>query len=198
VADLITKDDLKPYGATDEQLALPLVDVLIGSASDAVIDAAGSPILESRSTVEITAMPARILRLPGLPVREIHSVTIDGQPVTGWTRIAAGIYREPRWSHDRLEIVTVEYTHGLPAVPNDVKDLVARMVLAGLIAAEDGPAAFALNNGGVSSVAIDDFKEAYATGVDVEAVTEMTLPERTRRWLERRFGGGGPNIRGQL
>lgn len=197
MADLITPADLIPYPvnvSTDSLLAT----ILISSASSAVTDAAQSPILETRSTVDVTAMPAKILRLPGLPISEIHSVTVDGVAVTGWVQIEAGVYLAEGWSRCGLERVTVDYTHGLKAVPADIKDLVARMVIAALIAAEDGADGLALSNGRVSSLAIDDYKEAYATGEDVEAVTEMSLPKRTRDWLAARFGAGGPTVRGQL
>ena len=197
MADLITLADLAAYPVSVTKTG-PLADRLIRSASAAVTDAAQSPILETRSTVEITAMPKKILRLPGLPISEIHSVTVAGVAVTGWVPVEAGVHLAIGWSRDGLERVTVDYTHGLTAVPEDIKDLVARMVLAGLLAAEDGGDGLALSNGRLSSVAIDDFKESYATGEDVEAVTEMTLPKRTRDWLASRFGAGGPSVQGQL
>jgi hypothetical protein len=196
VADLITKADLAKYG-TDVDLDAPRVELMIQIASETVIDAAGSPILQTRSVVEIPAMPSRILRLPGLPVSEIHAVSVDGLAVTGWTRITAGLYRPYGWSSYGLETVTVDYTHGLPTVPADIKDLVARMVIAGLLAAQDGADGLALTNGRLSSFSIDNYREAYATGAEVEAVTEMTLPERTRERLARRFGAGA-SVQGQL
>lgn len=197
MADLITPADLGKYPVSVTMTG-PLVGLLIGSASSAVADAAQSPILETRSTVEVTAMPVKILRLPGLPISEIHSVTVNGVAVSGWVQIEAGVYLAEGWSRDGLERVTVDYTHGLKAVPEDIKDLVARMVIAGLLAAEDGGDGLSMSNGRVSSLAIDDYKEAYATGSEVEAVTEMSLPERTREALAKRFGAGGPIIRGQL
>ncbi len=196
MADLITQADLAKY-PTQVDLNTPLTEVLISSASESVIEAAGSPILEQRSEVELPAMPKKILALPGLPIRTVHSVAVDGVPVIGYRRITAGLYLESGWSPRGIDMVTVDYTHGLTAVPADIKDLVARMVLAGLIAAQDGAEGLALHNGQRSSVAIDDYKEAFATGDDVEAVTEMTLPQRTRDWLSKRFGAG-PSVRGQL
>ena len=197
MADLITSGDLNDYPVSVDKTGA-LASRLISSASAAVIDAAQSPILETRSTVEVTAMPAKILRLPGLPISEVHSVTVDGVAVTGWVQIEAGVHLAEGWSRNGLERVTVDYTHGLRSVPEDIKDLVVRMVLAGLIAAEDGADGLALSNGRISSLAVDDYKEAYATGAEVEAVTEMSLPERTRDWLAARFGAGGPTVRGQL
>ncbi|KQR02486.1 hypothetical protein ASF72_10655 [Arthrobacter sp. Leaf141] len=197
MANLITPEDLASYELEDLDVNRPRVARFIATASEAVTDAARSPILRRRSVVELTAMPAMILRLPGLPISEIHSVTIGGVPLIGWTRLTAGIHRADGWSQRGLEVVTVDYTHGLPAVPADIKDLVARMVIAAELAAQDGADSLALNNGRISSVGIDDFREAYATGDEVEAVTEMTLPERTRERLAKRFGAG-PTVAGGL
>lgn len=198
MADLITPEDLGQYELEGLNFSGNRAKTMISSASEAVIEAAGSPILQARSEVELTAMPAKILRLPGLPVTEIHSVKVDGALLVGWKRVTAGIYRPDGWSRAGLEVVTVDYTHGLPSVPADIKDLVARMVIAALLAAEDGADGLALSNGRLSSFSIDDYREAYATGEEVEAVTEMTLPERTRERLARRFGSSGPSVQGQL
>ncbi|MCT9624290.1 hypothetical protein HWD94_04020 [Pseudarthrobacter equi] len=198
MAELITVEDLEEYELEGLDFASKRAAKFIRSASAAVIEAAGSPILHQRSVVELPAMPSNILRLPGLPVTEIHSVTVDGVVFTGWTRITAGVYRPDGWSRYGLEVVTVDYTHGLPAVPEDIKDLVARMVIAALLGAQEGPDGLALSNGRLSSFAVDDYRESYATGEEVEAVTEMTLPERTRQRLARRFGGSGPTTAGQL
>lgn len=196
---LITKADLEQYPIPDDiDLTAPITTVMIESASAEVIDAAGSPILSTRSTVDLPALRARILRLPGLPVTEVHAVTIDGQPVTGYKRINAGLYRATGWSEGSLEIVTVDYTHGLPSLPADIKDLVCRMVISGLINAADGADGLSINNGRLSSVAIDDYKESYSTGDTVDAITEMTLPQRTRDRLAKRFGNYGAKVVGSL
>lgn len=195
--DLITATDLAAYSVSIDG-SEALVQTLITSASAAVTDAAESPILECRSVVTLTAMPTRILKLPGLPITEIHSVSVDDVAVSGWVQAEAGVYLSRGWSLGGLDRVTVDYTHGLKSVPADIKDLVARMVIAGVLAAKDGASGLALSNGRISSLAVDDYKESYATGADVEAVTEMTLPERTRLRLAARFGAGGATVRGQL
>jgi len=186
VPDLITAQDLESYPVSladkDDTVAR-----LIGAASAQVQDAAGTPILQARSVVELVSSPGRVLELPGLPVTAVHSVTIDDVPVTDWRRVVAGIWRSAGWDDDGPVIVTVDYTHGLPEVPADIKDLVCRMVIAGLLA--ETPEELALQNGQVSSVAIDDYREAFNTGPDTPA-TEMDLPERTRQRLAARFGGG--------
>lgn len=196
---LVTVPDLEQYPLpADVNLADPIVQVLIDSASAEVVDAAGSPIVSTRSTVDLLAGRARLLRLPGLPVTEIHSVTVASQPVADWKQAAGGIYRPSGWGEDGAEIVTVDYTHGLPTIPADIKDMVCRMVISGLLNTLEGADGFALDNGRLSSVAIDDYKESYATGDTVDALTEMSLPQRTRDRLAKRFGNYGVKVVGSL
>ena len=196
---LIQKTDLEQYPLPEGiDLDNPITQVLIDSASDEVISAAGSPIISTRSVVDLPAQRARILRLPGLPVTEIHSVTVDSEPVSDWKKINAGLYRPTGWSERGLEIVTVDYTHGLPTIPSDIKDLVCRMVISGLINSMEGADGFVLNNGRLSSIKIDDYAEGYATGDTVDAITEMSLPQRTRDRLAKRFGNYGAKVVGSL
>jgi hypothetical protein len=194
VANLISATDLEEYGVTVEPAETATVTRLIRAASDAVCEAAKNPILEVRSEVTLLAMPGTLLRLPGLPIREIHSITDGTDPITGWLTATGGAYLATGWA---LQNVTVDYTHGLPLVPEDIIALVVSMVTAGLLAVRDGEDAIALNNGLLSSFAIDDYKEAYATGGDAEAVTPMALTERTQRWLAKRFGAGA-HVAGML
>lgn len=196
MAALITWERLISFGLTQEQADTDLVRFLIDSASEQVVDAAGSPIGEIRSEIEIVQPPAlRVLRLPGLPIRKVHSVEVDGVPASDWLVTAGGLYRTQGWGNPGPAQVAVDYTHGMD-VPADIQDLVCRMVLAGVLNAVDGPEGMVLNNGNLSSISIDDFREAYATGANVEAVTEMTLPERTRERLAERFGNSGAKVGG--
>lgn len=195
MAGLIEATDLEDYGLTTEQTSTLLVTRLIRSASEQVIEAAGSPIGGTTSTVTLVQPPgSTVLRLPGLPIQTVHKVTIDNHEVNDFMVVADGIYRAGLWGFAQPVQVQVEYTHGPPEVPADIQDLVCRMVMAGVINSLDGPEGLILNNGNISSVAIDDFREAYATGSGVEAVTEMTLPTRTRDRLRARFGGNSPTV----
>lgn len=192
---LIDPTDLEAYGLTGEQVAQELTQVLIASASAEVKDAAGSPILSTRARFTSTRPPATIFRLTG-PIREVHEVLIGGHEVSDYLVVPGGIYRACGWGNPGPAPVSVDYTFGLDSLPADVKDLVCRMVLTGILNAVDGPEGLAIANGNLSSISIDDFREAYATGAHVEAVTEMTLPERVRERLARRFGGQGATVRG--
>jgi hypothetical protein len=166
-----------------------------------VIRAAGAPIIQATSTVQLAAFDGQLLRLPGLPIQSVQSVTsIDnGSAITDWKLVTSGLYRRDGWGASDVpglegpQIVSVTYTHGLAACPDDVAELVVSMVIAGLDAYRSGD--LGLNNGRFASVAVDDFKEAYATGIDVEAVTPMTLPSRTKNWLSAQFGNGAQVVR---
>lgn len=189
---LITVDDVKAYGNTIEQAEELTVERLIRSASSAITDAAKCPILERESTITLLGLDERLMNLPGLPIRAVHSVEVDGEPMdSSEYRVAsAGLYRPGKWGCGRdLPNITVTYSHGLPAVPEDIVGLAAAMVMAGLNEIRDG--GWELNNGKVSSFDIDDYRERYATtGESVEMVTPMSLPKRTRDWLATRFGNG--------
>lgn len=197
---LISAADLADYGVSVASTETVLVGRLIDAASQAVIQAAGSPILRTTSSVTLVAAGGTLLRLPGLPIVSVQSATIGGVSILGPSADGsidpgncvlngAGLYRPTGWANYGPEMVDITYTHGYTAVPTDVVDLLVAMVIAGLSAARSGDDGLAMNNGRMSSVSIDDYKEAYATG-DVEAVTPMMLPKRTRDWLSSRFGGG--------
>lgn len=194
---LITLEDLADHGVTVEPADQPRALRLIESASTAITDAAGSPIIERESTIVILGGNERILDLPGLPIREVHEVHVDGiLLLPAEYRVAgAGLYRPGGWARGRLiPEITVRYTHGLPTVPADIVSLAAAMVGAGLNEANDG--GWELQNGRLSSIGIDDYREGYATtGESVEQVTPMSLPKRTREWLAGRFGAGARVLR---
>lgn len=200
MTDLISTSDLADYGVVIAAGEVAVVNRLIRSASAAVCNAAGAPIIQSTSTVTLTAFDGQLLRLPGLPIQAVISVAdASGAVITDWVPASAGVYRRSGWGlsdapgMDGPQQITVTYTHGFATVPDDIAELVVSVVIAGLEAFRSGD--LGLNNGRVSSVGIDDYKEAYATGLDVESVTPMTLPSRTRHWLAARFGNGSQVVR---
>ena len=200
MTDLIGVSDLTDYGVVIADSETAVVGRLIRSASAAVVRAAGAPIIQSTSTVTLLAFDGQLLRLPGLPIRSVASVALsDGSVLTDWLQSVSGLYRRDGWGSSDVpglespQQVTVTYTHGFATVPDDIAELVVSMVIAGLEAFRSGD--LGLNNGRVSSVGVDDYKEAYATGLEVEAVTPMTLPSRTRQWLAAQFGNGAQVVR---
>lgn len=189
---LITPDLLTHYGEDLDESETAIVNELIESASSAITSAAGTGIIAQTSTVEVLGLEERLLNLPGTPIRRVDEIHADGVLVAPDTyRVTGnGIFRAQGWACGRnLPILRVTYFHGYDEVPKDVQTLCVSMVIAGLIAAREG--GWDLQNGRMSSVGIDDYREAYATsGEGIEQVTPMDLPERTRTRLRKRFGGG--------
>lgn len=193
---LISPELLQVYGVNLSEREPAVIEQLIRSASSAITDAAGAPILRRTSTVVVLGTDERLLDLPGLPISEVHEVRVDGEllPAHQWRLATSGVYRAAGWACGRqLPEITVTYTHGLPEVPEDIAQLAVAMVKAGLKALdEDG---WDLQTGARTYVRIDDYGEGYHTGADFEQVTPMTLPARTREWLAKRFGGGATVVR---
>lgn len=199
LSPLATADDLASRGI---DTGFDELDKYLAIASSAVRAAAGSPIAETTSTITLDGyVGEEWIRLPGAPVREVTEVLVDGEAVDDWRNADGRLWRPGGWARGgwrgRPSEVTVTYTHGLPEVPEYIIDLVCAMVVSARAAldADDDGMGFAIDNGRVQSVTIDGFTEAYATSGDaIEAVTAMTLPARTRRWLASEFGGGTSTV----
>lgn len=162
--------------------------VMLAVASAIVRAAAGSPILETDSTVALWGLDRdRWLDLPGKPVTAIESVTHDG------TELAADYYKlvdgrlwgARAWGDgcEPLEVV-VELTHGFPVVPAHIVQLVCDLAIAGADAATAGA-----HDPRVVAEKIDDYAVTFASGAESVA-TAMELPALTRHWLRAQFGGG--------
>lgn len=189
LAPLATVDDLtaRNIDATD-----PLASTMLAVASAAVREAAGSPISQTESTVDLIGRWCEpYLRLPGPPVVSVSKVLIEGVEVTDWRLVGDRLWRCQGWAVTYgPNRVTVTYTHGLPEVPDDVVDLVCSLAGAGVAAAAESYAA----HGGVVAERIDDYSVTYAQGADAVA-SVMELPEGTRNRLRARFGGSARLVR---
>ncbi len=181
---LATPADVQRLGVpvTDENQGL--VDSLLDSVSAAVRDAAGTPI--TRVTVEVVREGTwdQNLLLPGAPIREIKSVTIDEQTVSDWVLRDKRLYRKQGWSNS-TRTVRVVYDYGLDAPPADISKLVATLVAAGVNELADGGAG---TRRGISSVRIDDAQVSYTRGDD-EVLDLTELPDRVKASLKARFSG---------
>jgi hypothetical protein len=153
-------------------------------ASAAIRDAAGAPISRTTATVTIPAPTSgRVLALPG-PVTAVTAVSIDGTEVTDYENLGDGLWRSCGWAHEPVP-VSVTGTFGLTEVPADIVDLTCQLAVAWLQHNDAGGGSTA----GLTSAAIDDARETYSDE-SAGQISPTYIPEATRNWLARRFGGG--------
>ena len=154
-------------------------------ASAAVRDAAGVAISEETSTVVVTGGWGNLLGLPG-PVTAVASVLLDGDAVDAddYEVLPNGLWRHCGWGRAPVP-VTVTYTHGLATIPVDIVDLVCQLAIAWLNHMTEGGGSTA----GLTSARIDDASESYSDE-SAGQVSPVYIPDVTRQWLARRFGGG--------
>ncbi|MFJ2949122.1 hypothetical protein ACIO8H_16060 [Streptomyces sp. NPDC087226] len=183
---LATVADLEARGLTVDASEEAVVNVYLGVASTAVREAAGTAISRTTSTITLEGVPGQRLTLPGPPVVSVDAVTVDGRTVTGWRLVAGRLWNASGWTGREPSEVEVTYTHGLLSVPDDIVDLVCRMVAAALMAyrSEDGGAGLAADKE-VTSERLGDWSVTY--GADGR-VTEMELTQVWRDRLAARFG----------
>lgn len=182
--DLAASADLSARGVDVSDT--DLVDLMLAVASALVRGAAGSPILETDSTVTLWATEDDVwLDLPGKPVTAIATVTVDGTAVTDYRLVDGRLWRRCGWSFcgEPIEVV-VEMTHGFAEVPVDIVQLVCDLAILGI----DTSTAGALDPRAVAE-RIDDYSVTFAAA-GATVASAMTLPEATRRSLKARFGGG--------
>lgn len=84
--------------------------------------------------------------------------------------------------------VDITFTYGYDAAPESLKRWACVLVSQALTTLEAG---LGLTVGGLSSVAIDDFKAAYA---DAGEMTGITLSDRNIALLREQFGVGGTHV----
>ncbi|QUI32440.1 hypothetical protein H9W91_17405 [Streptomyces alfalfae] len=188
LAALATIADCTTRGLTVEQPEEALLASYLDTASAAVREAAGAPISQTTSTVDVEGEDGSWLSLPGPPVTAVATVAIEGQPVTDWRLRSGRLWRAGGWTRgDGPAEVTVTYTHGLPTVPADIVDLVCRIAATTLVAWRSAEGGEGLAARDVRSERIGDYSVQYGDG---GRITEMELPEYLREQLAARFGGG--------
>lgn len=167
-----------------------LVALMLAVASATVREAAGRvPILETDSVVTCWGLDRdQWLDLPGKPVTAVETVVHDGDTLTAeddYKLVDSRLWGSSYWGDgcEPLEVV-VTLTHGLAAVPEDIKQLVCDLTIAGMNAAAEGA-----RSPGVIAEKIDDYSVTYAQGAEAVA-SAMTLPKPVRVALRKRFGGG--------
>ena len=186
LAPLASVADLEARGLAVDASEAAVVNVYLGVASAAVREAAGSAITRTTSTLTLEGGPGQRMTLPGPPIVSVDAVTVDGRTVSGWRLVSGRLWRAAGWSGREPSEVEVTYTHGLVDVPDDIVDLVCRMVAAALLAyrSEDGGAGLAADKE-ITSERLGDWSVTY--GADGR-VTEMELTQAWRDRLAARFG----------
>lgn len=179
---LATIDDVLRLGVDVSDM--DLVTFLLDSVSDAVRDAAGSPISLSEVTISREGTWDQDLLLPMGPIREVTEVLLDDELVGDWKLRAGRLWRSQGWGDSRSD-VTVTYLWGVDRVPADIVKLVATLVAAGINEVANGVA----STRGLAYLSIDDYREGYRQG-DKEVVDLTEIPQRTRDMLRERFSGG--------
>lgn len=181
--DLAAAADLSARGITPTSVH----DVMLAVASSVVRSAAGSPILETTSTVSLWAVDeSQWLDLPGMPVTAVSAVVWDGTALTAdqYKLVNGRLWASCKWAAcEPLEVV-VTMTHGLPEVPAEIVQLVCDLAIAGANAATAGA-----HDPRVIAEKIDDYSVTFAQGAEAVA-SAVELPDMTRRWLRSKFGGG--------
>jgi hypothetical protein len=166
-----------------------LLETMLGVASSIVRSAAGSPILETTSTLSMWIQDdgdTEYLSLPGQPVTNVASVAIEGEDVTDF-RLVYGRLWMGRWRPVFCGVpleVLLTLTHGLSEVPADIVQLVCDLAILGAAAAPDGA-----HDPNVLMESIDDYRVTFAPAGESVA-SAMELPRMTRQALKARFGGG--------
>lgn len=185
---LATVDDLEARGFTVEASEVDLATTYLRTASRAVREAAGVPISRTTSTYTLEGARGQWLRLPGLPIVSVASVSIDGVAVTDWLLRSERLWRAVGWTGCEPSEVEVTQTHGLLEVPEDIVDLVCRMAASGVVSVRsaDGGTGLA-GSKEITSERLGDWSVTY--GADGR-ITEMDLPQYWRDRLLARFGGG--------
>jgi len=157
------------------------IDDLLADASAHLRSVIGQEVYPT-TTSEYVAYPSGgRVDLPQWPVVSVGSVTRDGHSV--------GFEYRPGFIMVRDDApCDVTFTWGYSVIPAELKRLACVLVSQALLPLENQ---LGLTAGGLSSVAIDDFKLAWA---DAGASSGMALTEHAERAIQRQFGQGGIDV----
>lgn len=194
LAALATTSDLTARGITFTSPAEDTkVAKFLAEASAAVRDAAGVPISEVTSEVDVLGGTGQWLALPGPPVTEVSTVAVDGSAVSDHRLIQDRLWRRCGWqSTCDPSVVTVTMTHGFAEVPEDIIGMVCVLVAGALRASRstsDG-SSIAPPPSDVVALGIDDYRVQFTQDFEGRNLTLFDIPERVKESLRARFGGG--------
>lgn len=153
------------------------VDELLADATAYLQREIGQQVFPQQ-TATFTGWPsAGWVELPQWPVVSVDAVDRDGSPVPYELR-------PERIRVQGDEPVDVTFTFGYAECPRDLVALCCALVSQQLLLVE---AQLGLSIGGLSSVALDDFKIAFADGGEA---TGLSLPKVTLESLRQSYGRG--------
>lgn len=173
-----TVDELETLtGRTFTEEQEPQIEALLESASTYLRSTAGQHVYPQTTAVYDDWPTAGRLDLPQFPVIEIVSVKRGGQAIDyayfpGYITVRGD------------EPVEVSYTYGYAEPPDRLRDLAIVLVSSALLTLEAG---LGLTAGGISSLAIDDFRLAFA---DAGIQSGMVLPPSQEKAIRDEFGKG--------
>lgn len=157
------------------------IDELLADATAHLQSVIGQQVYP-QTTSEYVAYPSGgRVDLPQWPVVEVVSVERDGAAID-YT------YRPGFVMVDGDDPCDVTFTWGYETVPGELKRLACVLVSQALLPLE---AKLGLTAGGLSSVAIDDFKLAWA---DAGEQSGMTLTVHAEASIRRQFGQGNVTV----
>ena len=151
------------------------VTALLDDAADLMRGVMRNQVYPATTSTYIAYPTGGRVALPQSFVRSIESVQRDGIDVA-FTRFQDVI------NVGSSEPVEITFTYGLDAAPSYLIQINCALVSAVMLTVEAG---VGLTAGGLSSIAIDDFKAAWA---DAGASAGMVITEHVRRYLEETYG----------
>lgn len=151
------------------------VTTLLEDAADFMRGVMRNQVYPSSQSTYVAYPAGGRVDLPQGFVRSVDSVKRDDTDVPF-------VRREDSVFVDGVAPVSVTFTYGLSAAPGDLVSINCALVSQMMLTVQAG---LGLSGGGLSSVAIDDFKAAFADG---GSSTGLSLSEHTRAYLEERYG----------
>lgn len=172
--------------ATSDDLALRLnrtftteeelwVTALLDDAAEFMRGVMGSQVYPSSQSTYVAYPVGGRVALPQGFVRSVDAVERDGEALEY-------VRRQDTLFVDCNEPVDVTFTYGLDTAPNDLISINCALVSQMMLTVSAG---LGLTGAGLSSIAIDDFKAAFADG---GASTGLSMTDHTRDYLIGRYG----------
>jgi len=176
--------------ATSDDLALRLnrtftvseeawVSALLEDAADFMRGVMGSRVYPSSQSTYVAYPIGGRVTLPQGFVRSVDAVERDGEALVvdvDYTR------RQDTLFVDCDDPVDVTFTYGLSVAPTDLVSINCALVSQMMLTVTAG---LGLTGAGLSSIAIDDFKAAFA---DAGASTGLSMTDQTRNYLVGKYG----------